>query len=60
MRALRNVDVHCPAHAVSIVRVWCLSPMLSLLVQDVIQQVEAENQEKAQLGTGKTYDRSIP
>ncbi|BDA42474.1 probable cytochrome b-c1 complex subunit 7 [Coccomyxa sp. Obi] len=29
-------------------------------VMDVIQQVEAENQEKAQLGTGKTYDRSIP
>ncbi|EIE20920.1 14 kDa subunit of cytochrome bd ubiquinol oxidase [Coccomyxa subellipsoidea C-169] len=29
-------------------------------VMDVIEQVEAENKEKAQLGTGTTYDRSIP
>lgn len=29
-------------------------------MQDAIEQVEAENKEKAQLGTGTTYDRSIP
>ena len=32
----------------------------SLLAQDTMKQVEAENLEKVQLGTGKDYDRSIP
>ena len=26
----------------------------------MLRRVEAENEEKARLGTGKTYDRSIP
>lgn len=35
----------------------CLGGVLS---QDMLARVVAENEEKARLGTGKTYDRSIP
>ncbi|KAK9820490.1 hypothetical protein WJX72_010849 [[Myrmecia] bisecta] len=29
-------------------------------IKDTLALVEAENEEKAQLGTGKTYDRMLP
>ena len=33
---------------------------LCVVLQETLEAVEAENAEKQQLGTGKSYDRSLP
>ncbi len=51
MLSVRRSRVHCTPPS----RRTC--PAAS---QAMLRRVEAENEEKARLGTGKTYDRSIP
>ena len=48
------LPILCPNSPHNVPQAWIF------FVQDAIEQVEAENKEKAQLCTGTTYDRSIP
>ena len=49
-------------HALAIMLVYCHGLTLNnlRLLQDAVEQVEAEMAERALLGTGKPYERSIP